>query len=104
IAFVGGSLEPIGGHNLLEPAALGKPVIVGPHTFNTEEVAASLIEAEAVLRVENAEQLGAAVIRLLTREDQRHAMGRAAQAVLERERGAVERTLRIVEQVLEKQA
>ena len=103
IAFVGGSLEPIGGHNLLEPAALGKPVIVGPHTFNTEEVAASLIEAEAVLRVENAEQLGAAVIRLLTREDQRHAMGRAAQAVLERERGAVERTLRIVEQVLEKQ-
>lgn len=104
IAFVGGSLEPIGGHNLLEPAALGKPVIVGPHTFNTEEVAASLIEAKAVLRVESAEQLGAAVIRLLTQEDQRHAMGQAAQAVLERERGAVERTLRIVEQVLEKQA
>jgi 3-deoxy-D-manno-octulosonic-acid transferase len=104
IAFVGGSLEPIGGHNLLEPAALGKPVIVGPHTFNTEEVAASLIEAKAVLRVENAEQLGAAVIRLLTQDDQRHAMGQAAQAVLERERGAVERTLRIVEQVLEKQA
>lgn len=104
IAFVGGSLEPIGGHNLLEPAALGKPVIVGPHTFNTEEVASSLIEAKAVLRVENAEQLGAAVIRLLTQEDLRRAMGQAAQAVLERERGAVERTLRIVEQVLEKQA
>ncbi len=103
IAFVGGSLEPIGGHNLLEPAALGKPVIVGPHTFNTEEVAASLIEAKAVLRVANAEQLGAAVIRLLAQADERHAMGQAAQAVLERERGAVERTLRIVEQVLGKQ-
>jgi 3-deoxy-D-manno-octulosonic-acid transferase len=100
IAFVGGSLEAIGGHNLLEPAALGKPVIVGPHTFNTEEVADSLIEAKAVLRVASAEELGAAVIRLLAHDDERTGMGEAAQAVLERERGAVERTLRIVEQVL----
>lgn len=103
IAFVGGSLEPIGGHNLLEPAALGKPVIVGPHTFNTEEIADSLIAAQAVLRIANAEELGAAVIRLLAHEDERLAMGEAAQAVLERERGAVERTVRIVEQVLENQ-
>lgn len=102
IAFVGGSLEAIGGHNLLEPAALGIPVIVGPHTFNTEEVAASLIDAKAALRVEDAEGLGAAAIRLLARDDEREAMGRAAQAVLERERGAVERTISIVEQVLQK--
>ncbi|MEZ5461425.1 lipid IV(A) 3-deoxy-D-manno-octulosonic acid transferase [Dokdonella sp.] len=101
IAFVGGSLEPIGGHNLLEPAALGKPVIVGPHTFNTEEVAASLIDAHAVLRVGNAAELGAAVVRLLANPDERTAMGHSAQAVLERERGAVERTLKIVEKVLE---
>ncbi len=100
IAFVGGSLEPIGGHNLLEPAALGRPVIVGPYTFNTEEVTDSLIGANAVARVANAEELGAAVIRLLAHDDQRIAMGDAAQAVLERERGAVQRTLRIVEQVL----
>ncbi len=103
IAFVGGSLEPIGGHNLLEPAALGKPVIVGPHTFNTEEVAASLIEAKAVLRVADEIELGAAVIRLFTHEQEREAMGQAAQAVLERERGAVARTVQIVEQVLGKQ-
>ncbi len=100
IAFVGGSLEPIGGHNLLEPAALGRAVIVGPHTFNTEEVTDSLIAANAVLRVANAEELGAGVNRLFTHDDERRAMGEAAQAVLERERGAVERTLRIVEQVL----
>jgi 3-deoxy-D-manno-octulosonic-acid transferase len=100
IAFVGGSLEAIGGHNLLEPAALGIPVIVGPHTFNTEEVAASLIQARAALRVDTAEALGAAAIRLLAGDEEREAMGRAAQAVLERERGAVERTVRIVEQVL----
>ena len=103
IAFVGGSLEPIGGHNLLEPAALGKPVIVGPHTFNTEEVATSLIDARAVLRVADETELGVAVIRLLTHEGERHAMGQAAQSVLERERGAVERTLLIVGQVLAKQ-
>ncbi|HOX70527.1 MAG: lipid IV(A) 3-deoxy-D-manno-octulosonic acid transferase [Dokdonella sp.] len=103
IAFVGGSLEPIGGHNLLEPAALGKPVIVGPHTFNTEEVATSLIEARAVLRVADEIELGVAVIRLLAQEGERHAMGQAAQSVLERERGAVQRTLHIVEQVLAKQ-
>ncbi len=100
IAFVGGSLEPIGGHNLLEPAALGKPVIVGPHTFNTEEVAASLIEAKAVLRVADEIELGAAVIRLFAHEQEGAAMGQAAQAVLERERGAVARTVQIVEQVV----
>lgn len=100
LAFVGGSLEPIGGHNLLEPAALGLPVIVGPHTFNTEEVTDSLIEADAATRVADADALGAMVIRLMTRDDERLAMGHAAKAVLERERGAVERTLRIVAQVL----
>ncbi len=100
LAFVGGSLEPIGGHNLLEPAALGLPVIVGPHTFNTEEVTDSLIAAEAAARVVDADALGAMVIRLMARDDERLAMGRAARDVLERERGAVERTLRIVEQVL----
>jgi len=100
IAFVGGSLEPIGGHNLLEPAALGKPVIVGPHTFNTEEVAAKLIDAKAVLRVADEVELGAALIRLFTREQERSAMGQAAQHVLERERGAVARTVQIVEQVV----
>jgi 3-deoxy-D-manno-octulosonic-acid transferase len=101
IAFVGGSLEPIGGHNLLEPAALGKPVIVGPHTFNTEEVATSLIEAKAVLRVANEAELGAALIRLFSQESECAAMGQAAQAVLERERGAVERTVHILEKVME---
>ncbi|HET9034283.1 MAG TPA: lipid IV(A) 3-deoxy-D-manno-octulosonic acid transferase [Dokdonella sp.] len=100
VAFVGGSLEPIGGHNLLEPAALGKPVIVGPHTFNTEEIADSLIAAKAVLRVADETELGADLIRLFTHAGERQAMGQAAQAVIERERGAVERTVRILEQVL----
>lgn len=101
IAFVGGSLVDIGGHNLLEPAALGKPVIVGPHTFNTEEIAAGLIEANAVLRCADETGLGAAAIRLLADDVARLAMGSAARAMLERERGAVERTLDILAQVLD---
>ncbi|MEO7199948.1 MAG: lipid IV(A) 3-deoxy-D-manno-octulosonic acid transferase [Dokdonella sp.] len=100
IAFVGGSLEAVGGHNLLEPAALGLPVLVGPHTFNFAEVTESLIHARAALRVADDEALGSALISLLSREQERLEMGAAAHAVLERERGAVERTLVIVEQVL----
>ena len=100
IAFVGGSLEAVGGHNLLEPAALGLPVLVGPHTFNFAGVTESLIHARAALRVADDEALGSALISLLSREQERLEMGAAAHAVLERERGAVERTLVIVEQVL----
>lgn len=103
IAFVGGSLEPIGGHNLLEAAALGLPVLVGPHTFNTEEVTDSLLGANAALRIADADALGATVIRLLAHDRERAAMGEAAREVLVRERGAVERTLRIVARVLENQ-
>lgn len=100
VAFVGGSLEPIGGHNLLEPAALERPILFGPHTFNTEEVAAGLIEAHAAQRVADAQALGAAVIRLFTQPEAGRSMGAAACAMLERERGAVERTMQVVARVL----
>lgn len=100
VAFVGGSLDPIGGHNLLEPAALARPVIVGPHTFNFAEVTEDLIAAGAALRIGDADDLGPAVVRLLSRDVERHSMGDAAHAVMERERGAVERTMAIVEGVL----
>ena len=100
VAFVGGSLVSVGGHNLLEPAALAKPVIVGPQTFNFAEVTEDLIAAGAVMRIENGDALGPAVVRLFTRDVERRSMGDAAHAVIERERGAVERTMAIVEQVL----
>lgn len=100
VAFVAGSLEPIGGHNVLEPAALGKPVLVGPHTFNFSEITASLIEDGAALRVDGAAALGDAVVRLFAEPQRREAMGRAALAAVERERGAVLRVLGIVEGIL----
>jgi 3-deoxy-D-manno-octulosonic-acid transferase len=100
VAFVGGSLVGVGGHNLLEPAALARPVIVGPHTFNFAEVTEDLIKAGAVMRIPDADALGPAVVRLLSRDIERRTMGEAAHRVMERERGAVERTMAIVEKVL----
>ncbi len=65
IAFIGGSLVPVGGHNLIEPAAWGIPILTGPNLFNFAEVAAKLTEAGAMQICENAAQLGAALIDLL---------------------------------------
>lgn len=99
VAFVGGSLDAIGGHNLLEPAALGVPVLVGPHTFNFTEVTDLLLDADAVLRVADANGLAEALPRLLSDPQRRLAMGRSARTTVERERGAVARTLQIIERV-----
>lgn len=96
LAFVGGSLVPIGGHNVLEPASLGTPVLVGPHTFNFEEITASLIEQGGALRVPESGALGGAVLQLLRDDARRRAMGRAAQQVFERERGAVGRLMQLI--------
>jgi 3-deoxy-D-manno-octulosonic-acid transferase len=100
VAFVGGSLLPLGGQNLLEPIAAGVPTLVGPHTFNFAEVTEDLIKAGAVMRIPDGDALGPAVVRLLSRDIERRTMGEAARRVMERERGAVERTMAIVERVL----
>src|SRR6185312_6807216 len=100
VAFVGGSLVPIGGHNILEPAALSVPVIVGPQTFNFVEITASLIEADAALRIGDGELLGEAVIKLLADPALRQRVGAAARAAFEREQGGVMRTVEVVEKVL----
>lgn len=100
LAFVGGSLQPIGGHNVLEAAALGVPCLVGPHTFNFAEATDHLLASGAALRLDTAKALGPAVIALLTDADQRSMMAEAARALVARERGAVERTLLLVERAL----
>jgi 3-deoxy-D-manno-octulosonic-acid transferase len=99
LAFVAGSLVPIGGHNVLEPASLAKPVLVGPYTFNFEEITASLIEGGGARRVESARELGAAVLELLRDAQLRQRMGMAARVVFARERGAVRRTMVLIERI-----
>ncbi len=101
VAFVGGSLVPIGGHNVLEPAALSTPVLVGPHTFNFEEITRSLIDQGGAERVADSQHLGQDVLRLLRDPGKRQRMGRAAQQVFERERGAVGRIMQLIDTLLQ---
>ena len=100
VAFVGGSLVPIGGHNLLEPAALGVPVLTGPHTFNGEQIARLLIARGAAQVVHNAAELGARVSELLADPRARQRMGAAGRASVDSNRGALEKLLALIEPLL----
>lgn len=93
IAFVGGSLVPNGGHNLLEPAALGKPVLSGPHLFNFLEIATQLREAGALVEVDGADALVAQVDGLWRAPARAGAMRDAGLSVLRANQGALERLL-----------
>lgn len=93
VAFVGGSLVPNGGHNLLEPAALGLPVLAGPHLFNFLEIAAQLREAGALAEVADAQRLVDNLCALLDSEPRRQRMGQAGLAVLAANQGALGRLL-----------
>ena len=101
VAFVGGSLVPIGGHNVLEPAALSIPVLVGPHTFNFQEITHSLIQQGGALRVKGCAELGPDLLQLLCDAARRERMGLAAQQVFERERGAVKRIMQLIDALLQ---
>ena len=93
VAFVGGSLVPIGGHNLLEPAALGVPVLSGPELGNFIDVAEVLREADALIEVADATGLGEALTQLLDDPAERRRRAAAGRAVVEANRGALTRTL-----------
>lgn len=100
IAFIGGSLLPLGGQNLIEAAAMGKPVLVGPHTFNFAEVSELAVQAGAALRVANAEELALTVGELLKAPEKIKAMSVAALAFADRHRGATERLMALAEPFL----
>jgi 3-deoxy-D-manno-octulosonic-acid transferase len=98
VAFVGGSLVPIGGHNLLEPAALGVPVLTGPSHFNGKDIALLLLEQGAALQVDGAAALAAALLRLFGQPEERRRMGEIGKDIVESNRGAVARLLALIEQ------
>ncbi|SQI34338.1 3-deoxy-D-manno-octulosonic-acid transferase [Leminorella richardii] len=99
-AFVGGSLVERGGHNPLEPAAHGLPVIVGPHTFNFKDICSKLQLAEGLIVVSNAEELVEAAERLLNDEACRRSYGQNAANVLMQNQGALEKLLALLEPYL----
>ncbi|HEV2440954.1 MAG TPA: lipid IV(A) 3-deoxy-D-manno-octulosonic acid transferase [Steroidobacteraceae bacterium] len=101
VAFVGGSLVPIGGHNLLEPAALGLPVLTGPNNSNGEDVARLLLDCGAAQIVRNDAELGSQVAALLSDQALRAEMGNRGRAAVDRNRGALEKLMRLIASLLE---
>ena len=96
IAFVGGSLVPLGGQNLIEACAAGKPVLVGPSNYNFSEATERAVEAGAAIRVADAAELAREAARLLRDPAAVARMSRAASAFAEAHRGATARTLELI--------
>ena len=96
LAFIGGSLLPLGGQNLIEACAVGKPVLVGPHTFNFSVVTEGAIAAGAALRVQDAGEMLREASRLLHAEHARTHMGGNASAFAQQHRGATVRTMALL--------
>lgn len=96
IAFIGGSLLPLGGQNLIEAAACGCPVLIGPHTFNFAQATEDAIASGAARRVANTEELGEQAEELLRDQSQLEAMRNAANAFAAAHRGATARTVALI--------
>jgi len=101
LAFVGGSLVPVGGHNLLEPAALGIPVITGPYQSNGRDIAQLLLEAGGVIEVADAAELARTVRLLWADPERRLRIGAGGRQAVEANRGSVARLLEIIEPLVE---
>jgi 3-deoxy-D-manno-octulosonic-acid transferase len=100
VAFVGGSLVGIGGHNLLEPAAVGLPILTGPYNFNSIDSARLLIGCGAAQVIHNAAQLGERVAALLSDPQGRARIGALGRACVEANRGALAKLLSLIEPLL----
>jgi 3-deoxy-D-manno-octulosonic-acid transferase len=100
VAFIGGSLVPHGGQNLLEACAVDVPVVFGPHMFHFEEISAMALERGAARQVLDAAGLAEAVALYFEQPDLRRAAGRAAHSLVAENRGALGRTLALVESAL----
>jgi 3-deoxy-D-manno-octulosonic-acid transferase len=96
LAFIGGSLLPLGGQNLIEAAACGCPVLVGPHTFNFLQATEDAIAAGVARRVENSQHLASEVACLLREEGELAAMRAAAGAFMQAHQGATQRMLALI--------
>jgi 3-deoxy-D-manno-octulosonic-acid transferase len=96
IAFVGGSLVPIGGHNMLEPAAYGLAIISGEYLSNFQDVAELLYRDKALIKITNAKQLSATIKNLFENTELRQGMGVRAKAVLEKNKGTIHKIVKLI--------
>lgn len=93
VVFLGGTLVPVGGHNLLEPGALGLPVVTGPHLFNTQDIADWFVANGASKIVEDLDGLTDTVLALLSDPEQAAAMGSKGREVVHTNKGALQRLM-----------
>ena len=103
IAFVGGSLVPVGGHNLLEPAAQALPVVSGPNLFNAQDIADMFVERQACRIVHDAHELADAIADLLNHPGKAAELGRNGRELLEQNKGALARLLVLLDPLLREQ-
>ena len=101
VAFVGGTLVPVGGHNLLEPAALGKPIVSGPHLFNTQEIADMFLSVGASQLADNETALARVVVELFQDAQAAERAGSEALRLLRDNRGALNRLLQLLQPALD---
>jgi 3-deoxy-D-manno-octulosonic-acid transferase len=101
VVFVGGSLVDAGGHNILEPAVFGKPILFGPHMQNFAEIARAFLDHGAGIQVRNERELEGTLLDLLDDPVRRASLGAAARALVEANRGAREKSLTAIAQLLQ---
>jgi len=100
VAFVGGSLVNTGGHNILEPAAVGTPAVFGPHMFNFLEISEMALASGAARQVGSKEELIEVIANFLAQPNQRHEAGEAGKRLVRENRGALENTMDMIDEVL----
>jgi 3-deoxy-D-manno-octulosonic-acid transferase len=103
ITFVGGSLVPTGCQNIIEPAALGLPVVTGPSLYNFQSVSEDLLAAKGMRVIQDAEELAKVLGRLFADQEEREEMGRAARHVVEVNQGATTRNLELISNLIDLQ-
>lgn len=100
VVFVGGSLVPTGGHNILEPAVYGRPVVFGPHMHNFSEIATAFVSNDAGVQVASDGEFESQVLALMADPVRRARLGAAARALVEANRGAKDKTLAVLDDLL----
>jgi len=98
--FVGGSLVPAGGHNILEPALYGKSIVFGPHMENFNEIAETFLTNRAAIQVHTPRELESTIVALMGDPVRRARLGAAARALVDANRGATDRTLEVIADLL----
>jgi 3-deoxy-D-manno-octulosonic-acid transferase len=103
VIFIGGSLVPVGGHNVLEPAAYKKPVLFGPHMDNFSAIAKTLIEHNGAIQVQDGTELGIQAARLLDDAQLQEAMGKNAFQAVAENTGALQKSMDVIKKLVEQQ-